>query len=285
MAALIVFGDSLCDCGNAYALRGEEAVPCPPHWRGRRCDGPLWVEQLAAHLGLPAPLPSQQGGPNHACGGARSGAGLSPKGLPNLLSQVEAFAASWRGSRGGGGEGGEGGCAPAEALVVVRAGANDYLDAAPGPAVAEAVNRHLLAAVERLAQLGLRRFLVPSELPWGVSPIQLPGFEAKARQSLNGLIAHQNAALSEALASLAAAGGLWVGQPDFHHLLQAVRADPAGFGFQEVERPVLPPEGGAPGAPSPSGAGFLWWDSWGHLTTAFHGLLAQEAWRCLNERP
>jgi phospholipase/lecithinase/hemolysin len=42
----------------------------------------------------------------------------------------------------------------------------------------------------------------------------------------------------------------------------------------------------SPGDPGPearaetsAGAGYLWWDSWAHLTTAFHGLLADAALR------
>jgi phospholipase/lecithinase/hemolysin len=281
MAALIVFGDSLCDTGNARALRGEEAVPCPPHWQGRRCDGPLWVETLAARLGLPPPLPSTAGGSNHACGGARSGSGHSAKGMPNLLEQVEAYARGPQASDS----------ARGQALVVLRAGANDYLDAPPGPAVAEAVNRHLLQAIERLTELGLRRFLLPTELPWGHSPFSLPGFDAAARSALNQLIAWQNADLAARLTALAeqpagaaapnANEAVRIAQPDFHGLLLAVWADPGSYGFQEVEKAVLPPEGLATGQPTPSGQGWLWWDSWGHLTTSFHTLLAGEAWRTL----
>jgi phospholipase/lecithinase/hemolysin len=307
MVCLIVFGDSLCDGGNAYALRGDAAFPCPPHWRGRRCDGPVWVEQLAERLGWPPLRHSLAGGTNHAFGGARSGAGLSPKGMPNLIEQVAGFLEE----------------APPdpEVLVVLRAGANDYLDAPPSPAVGEGVNRHLLGAVERLAAAGLRRFLVPSELPWGFSPIQLPGLGEVERRGLNALIARQNAALQEALQDLAARRGLVVLQPDFHALFLAVRADPAGFGFTEIGRPVLVLDGeGAaipaapaaatgpalpapvkalggsaaaalpfPGEPcsealgaTPAGVGYLWWDSWAHLTTAFHGLLANAALRELH---
>jgi len=302
MVCLIVFGDSLCDGGNAYALRGDAAFPCPPHWRGRRCDGPVWVEQLAERLGWPPLRHSLAGGTNHAFGGARSGAGLSPKGMPNLIEQVAGFLEE----------------APPdpEVLVVLRAGANDYLDAPPSPAVGEGVNRHLLGAVERLAAAGLRRFLVPSELPWGFSPIQLPGLGEVERRGLNALIARQNAALQEALQDLAARQGLVVLQPDFHGLFLAVRADPAGFGFTEIGRPVLVLDGegaaipaapaaatgpalpapvkalggstaaalSSPGDPGPEAraetsawAGYLWWDSWAHLTTAFHGLLADAA--------
>ena len=301
MTSLIVFGDSLCDGGNAYGLRGDAAFPCPPHWRGRRCDGPVWVELLAAQLGLPPLRHSLAGGTNFAFGGACSGAGLSPKGMPNLLEQVAGFLEE----------------APPDpdALVVLRAGANDYLDAPPSAAVGDAVNRHLLGAVERLAAAGLRRFLVPSELPWGFSPIQLPGLGEAERQGLNALIARQNAALQEALKDLAARRGLVVVQPDFHGLFLAVRADPAAYGFREIGRPLLEldgegaaipaapaaagpalpapvaaPGGSAAGAvpslgdptpetPSntPDAAGYLWWDSWAHLTTAFHGLLAEAA--------
>jgi len=304
---LIVFGDSLCDGGNAHALRGDAAFPCPPHWRGRRCDGPVWVEQLAGQLGLPPLVHSLAGGTNFAFGGARSGSGLSPKGMPNLLEQVAGFLEE----------------APPdpESLVVLRAGANDYLDAPPSTAVGEGVNRHLLGAVERLAEAGLWRFLVPSELPWGFSPIQLPGLGAAERRGLNALIARQNAALQQALQDLAARRGLVVVQPDFHALFLTVRAEPAAYGFTEIGRPVLELDGegagspvgpavaaaaslqvpvaararsapgawssteahgpGVPGATS-AGAGYLWWDSWAHLTTDFHGLLADMALRGLH---
>jgi phospholipase/lecithinase/hemolysin len=200
--------------------------------------------------------------------------------MPNLLEQVADLAPSRE-----------------PALVVLRAGANDYLDAPPSPAVGDAVNRHLLSAVERLAAAGLRRFLVPSELPWGFSPIQLPGLGEAERRGLNALIARQNTALQEALQDLAARRGLVVVQPDFYGLFLAVQADPAAYGFTEIARPVLeldaegaaiaaaPADATGPALPAPvaapvaAPAGTLWWDSWAHLTTAFHGLLAEAALR------
>jgi phospholipase/lecithinase/hemolysin len=260
ISQLLIFGDSLSDTGNARALLGDRAFPCPPHWANRRCDGPLWVEALAAGLGLPPPLPSLAGGTNHAFGGARSGRGVSPKGVPNLLTQVEGFQRQVSGSLDG-------------ALVLLRAGANDYLDTPPGPAVGEAVNAHLLTAMQALADGGFHQFLVPNELPWGLSPIDLPGFGALERHALNALIARQNGALKEALQHLAAQRGLLVIQPDAHQLLLEVCASPAAWGFSEVRRPVL--EAGVEGVPDARGV--LWWDSWGHLTSAFHQLLAERA--------
>ena len=117
--------------------------------------------------------------------------------------------------------------------------------------------------------------------------------------------------------------GLVVVQPDVHALFLAVRADPAAYGFTEIGRPVLELDGegaGSPGGPAvaaapslqvpgaatarsaaaclpfpgdpssdargttPAGVGYLWWDSWAHLTTAFHGLLADAALQGLREQ-
>jgi phospholipase/lecithinase/hemolysin len=269
-----VFGDSLSDGGNARAVLGDRAFLCPPHWVNRRCDGPLWVEWLAAGLGLPPLLPSLAGGSNHAFGGARSGAGTSAKGLPNLLSQVEGFLEQkWAGP--------DALPPPARAqpptLVVLRAGANDYLDGTLGPAVGDAVNRHLLTAVEALADRGLRQFLVPNELPWGLSPIELPGLGPAERLALNALIARQNEALREAMLELAARRHLVVVQPDGHGLFLEIQANPAAWGFREIQRPVLAEGADAGGQAVPDPRGFLWWDSWGHLTSAFHRLLAERA--------
>ena len=284
--ALLVFGDSLSDGGNARAVLGDGAFPCPPHWNNRRCDGPLWVEHLAAGLGLPPLLPSLAGGSNHAFGGARSGTGTTRKGLPNLLMQVAGFL----GEAEADGQHLE--TLEPGRLVVLRAGANDYLDTPPSPATANAVNRHVLVAVNALADRGLRQFLVPNELPWGFCPIELPGVGDPERRALNGLIARQNSALRHALAELAERRGLVVLQPDFHGLFLQIQAEPGAWGFRELRRPVLGAwglgEGGALAAPEalravkgplaiPDGRGFLWWDAWGHLTTAFHRLMAGRA--------
>lgn len=294
-SALLVFGDSLSDVGNAFAQRGVDAFPCPPHWQGRRCDGPVWVEGLASGLGLPPLRPSLAGGSDHAFGGARSGEGLSAKGMPNLLEQVIGFLGGVADPAARGFDPAAAGVAapaapakrsaldPAGTLVVLRAGANDYLDAPPAPAVAQAVNAHLLEAVTGLAAAGYRRFLVPSELPWGWAPLDLPGVTEAARLQLNHLIASQNRALAAALRQLAAERGLTVVQPDFEAQLLAVRADPAGHGFADVQRPRLPGDGRQSAAAVPDAAAHLWWDSWGHLTAAFHRLLAQRALEALRD--
>ena len=272
---LLVFGDSLSDVGNAWLLLGDGAVPSPPHWRGRRCNGPIWVELLAERLGWPPLAPSLAGGTDQAYGGARSGGGLSPKGVPNLLEQVARFLD----------------CRAATpldeaALVVLRAGANDYLDGEPGLERAEAINANLVTAVTALAQVGARRFLVPTELPWGLSPIVPPSYGLAQRQAFDALIGQQNKGLARALQDLAQQRGLQVWQPDFHGLLQAAVADPQAFDLVEVVRPVLQESQAASSAQRvPEATGFLWWDSRAHFCSAFHRRLADRALACLGAAP
>src|SRR5215212_9367238 len=73
--ALVVFGDSLSDTGNA----------------GRFSNGPVWVEHVARRIGARL-RPSAEGGTNHAVGGARASGG--PNGL---RAQVDAFLSGRRG--------------------------------------------------------------------------------------------------------------------------------------------------------------------------------------------
>src|SRR3954467_13444925 len=50
ISAVVVYGDSLSDNGNLFAATGQ---PTAPYLQGRKSDGPVAVEQLAAALGVP----------------------------------------------------------------------------------------------------------------------------------------------------------------------------------------------------------------------------------------
>ena len=76
---LYIFGDSLSDSGNLFALTGGTLPPSPPY-AGKMSNGPVAVEYLAANLGLPiAPagiplVPGYDlGGNNFALVGAATG--------------------------------------------------------------------------------------------------------------------------------------------------------------------------------------------------------------------
>ena len=126
---LTVFGDSLSDAGNAFALSGG-AFP-PPPYQQRLTNGPTAVEVLAAGLGLPLTA-SLLGGRDYAFGGAETGTrnyfavypGVPPQinalfsGPPNfpatgVSAQVQSFIAG-------------GGTISPQGLTVLWAGANDF---------------------------------------------------------------------------------------------------------------------------------------------------------------
>lgn len=84
--SLYVFGDSLLDSGNAYAITGNVyPISGVGLYDQRFSNGPVSSEVLASDLGVTA-LASQKGGTNYATGGATSGAanfaGLVYGGLP-----------------------------------------------------------------------------------------------------------------------------------------------------------------------------------------------------------
>ncbi len=159
------FGDSLSDTGNILTLTGG-TTPAAPYFNGRFSNGPVWVEYLAASLGLPgASAASLQGGNDYAFGGARTAGGT----IPSLVTQVGGFASAL----------------PAldpNALYVVVAGGNDMRDArtafptmdAAGAAgrlaAATTATNNLKTAINLLAGKGAKNVLVSSLPDLGTTP-------------------------------------------------------------------------------------------------------------------
>ena len=67
--AIYAFGDSLSDVGNIFTASGGVA-PAAPYANGQFSNGPVWVQDLAAGLGLAPLKPSLLGGTDYAFGGA-----------------------------------------------------------------------------------------------------------------------------------------------------------------------------------------------------------------------
>jgi len=159
------FGDSLSDTGNIFAVTGG-ATPAAPYFNGRFSDGPVWVEQLGARLGLPlSDTASLMGGNNYAFGGARTNGGS----IPSLLAQVGGFTNPV-------------GSLDPNALYVVVAGGNDMRDArsafptmdAAGAAgrlaAAQAAAGNIRTALQMLAADGARHVLVANLPDLGGTP-------------------------------------------------------------------------------------------------------------------
>ena len=43
---LVIFGDSHSDTGNVYELTHHTIPPVPPYYKGRFCNGPIWIDRL-----------------------------------------------------------------------------------------------------------------------------------------------------------------------------------------------------------------------------------------------
>jgi len=141
-ADLYVFGDSLSDNGNLYALSGN-TVPQLPYFGGRFSNGPVAVEVLANGLGATLHVLA-------IAGAQTSTAGLFPN--TGMLSQLASYSSALGGAS-----------ADPSALYFVWGGANDLRDAGAGAAaaIAPAVG-NLTTIVSSLYNLGARDFLLPN---------------------------------------------------------------------------------------------------------------------------
>lgn len=234
---LIVFGDSLSDNGNV----------------GRFSNGPVWVEWMAAALGLEL-HPARTGGTNYATAGARTHGGSM-----DVLAQTAAFLSH----RGG---------ADPDAFYVVFAGANDLLASpcqARNTSVARQAAEAMGSAVDRLAAAGAVDILVPNLPDVGRAPV-IRAQGVACTDSARRLTRTYNAALEEVLAAVEASRRIRLHKLDVFRLAEEVFADPQSAGFHDLTTPCR--DEGCERA--------LFWD-WLHPTTAAHGLLARQALKAL----
>lgn len=254
--SLFVFGDSLSDPGNLFALAGQ---PGSPYVDGRFSNGPVAAEYLANRMQL---------GPgqvfNFAHGGAETGLNGALGSPTGLTSQVNAFTGMLAG-----------GPADPTGLYMVWAGPNDLLSLFSGPppsdaqinaTVAQAVG-NLAGAVGTLYQAGARDFLLPLLPDLGATP-RLNGTPLAAAAS--ALSASFNMALIGAYDMLGA-NPLVQGEQFFVFNTPAAQAAAAS---------ALVLAGGNAtdaclgNAPAPSCTGFFFFDDI-HPTTAAHAVLAE----------
>ena len=236
-SALYVFGDSLSDPGNTYALRGETTTapyaPIPefPYDSRRFSNGKTWVEILAIELrnfrgARPAYRRPWFG--NYAVAGARSQGSNDLK--PTFGDQVNDYLRN------------VGGAADPDALYVVQFGGNDIRDALeaglaggdPNAVLGEALGA-LAYNIGVLSQAGARKFLIANAPNLGRVPvIGALGASGPAEALSIGF----NMGLDGILAQLAA-GGLEIYRLDLFSFVDAATQMPLGFGFADAMTPCL----------------------------------------------
>ena len=225
--SIFTFGDSLIDTGNLFAISGGFEPPSPPYFDGRFSDGPLWIEYLAEQLRIEidfdTPVTLDPLANNQAVGGAFTDSRNANE-LPiptaadtGILSQVADFAMA-------------GGRFRPTDVVVVWGGANNYLfDPFPDPAL---IVDDIVRAVEDLAELRARRFVVPNLPNLGDTPFgALVLVDPVLIQGLNSLVQDHNARLAEAMEELREDLQLEIVTLDINAAFQDVLLDPGAVVF------------------------------------------------------
>jgi outer membrane lipase/esterase len=170
-------------------------------------------------------------------------------------------------------------------LVVVWAGANDYLGDLPPagdltPIVTGTVE-NLSAAITRLAAAGGRRFLVPNLPDLGATPLISAGGPAAVQQYSAATTLH-NQQLAATLQTLRQSLGVEITLLDVGSIFQDARLNPAAYGLTNTTTSCITGTAASPLTPSnPTGAcptpeseaATLFWDGV-HPTTAAHAVLA-----------
>lgn len=291
-SSLVVFGDSLADSGNNAVVidtqiappgtpPGTLRTPTPiispafiptfPYASNRYSNGPVWVEQFAAKLGLSV-LPSVLGGTNYAFGGARTGP--SGSSFPfSLTDQVQLFL------------GDSGGSAAGEALYVVAGGGNNARDAvqvaADGgdpTAIIEAYVNDIATMLTQLSGAGAKNILLVNVPNIGLTPA-IQTISPAGAAGATAIAAGMNAALNGVLTGLLPALSSDVKVFDFFTAFTQVVAAPGAFGLTDVTSSC---------AFSPACIAnpetTLFWDGI-HPTTAGHSLVASAAFAVVIPEP
>lgn len=276
---VVVFGDSLTDPGNAFALIGQvslapfDLIPSAPYAIDgyHFSNGETWVEQFGERLRLGdstcAALQSRGICTNYAVGGARA----RPVGPFNLNSQVELFLGDFFG------------VAANEALYVVHIGGNDVRDAIvalqldPSGATSQAIIGQALDAIAdniiKLNFAGAREFLVPNAPNFALVPaIRLQGPQAQAAQALSLAF---NGILADVITGLESTLPLTIQRLDIETLINDTVAKPRKAGLREAEQSCITP-GVIVGAICQRPDDYLFWDGI-HPTRAGHEIIAREA--------
>lgn len=304
-SSLVVFGTSLSDSGNAFALRGGTntppdydlnplLIPNAPYARGGHhfSNGATWVEQFARSLGLagtvrPAYSSESAIATNYAVAAARACDASDDENI-NLADQVAAFLAD------------TGGVAPSDALYVVEVGSNDVRDAIAaalgvlqrGGTFEQAVQTAapILACAQQaiqtafltLQQAGAVHFLVWTVPNTGLTPaIRSLGPGAMQVATFLTTLFNTQMLIPTVQAFDQGYEDIDVAVLDAFTLLQQITANPGNFGLTNTTTACVTPN--AESFFCQAVDEYLFWDGI-HPTHAAHALVAHEAARVLGQQ-
>ena len=265
---LVVFGDSLSDNGNLFALTSGTRPPGSIYWQGRFSNGRVFTELLgfdATGFGTTA------GSVNYAFGGARTDAAMSP---PGMQVQLQAYLLN-------------GGTFGSNDLVSVLGGANNLFQrltqfASLPPAQQAVTNPQGYVQPTALAAAADINFIVNSVAGAGAGTILVsnlprlgitPQFNQGPAAALSPLADFAgtsfNSALSAGLFGVAAANpNSNIILMDLYKISDPLAGNPGAFGLTNATDACF---NGVTVCANPDG--YLYWDGV-HPTAAGHRLIA-----------
>ena len=182
---VVVFGDSLSDRGNLYEHMNHQLPMSPPYYEGRFTNGPVWVELLIQRL-YPKDFEA------HFIDYAFGGANVATENQFNdfsLQNQVKKYF-------------NEHGQANPDALYVVWAGSNNYLDLPDNiPNTCQQVIAGIEESIESLIQKGGKNFFVVNVPDLSTTPAAM---EFDSQDDLKQMSDTHNRMLFERIAALKA---------------------------------------------------------------------------------
>lgn len=283
--SLRVFGDSLSDPGNLFALTkmnnvppsydvDAQLVPDSQYAMGghHMSNGPTWIEDLAKSLGIarsaaPAWRAGASPAANYAVAAAR--AYDAPWQQIDLPEQVSRFLGDLSGQS-----------APSDALYVIEFGGNDIRDAlfSQDPSILDASLTSIYTEISRLYyQAGARKFLVVNVPSIGLLPsVRL------LNPALAGLGGPADTATIQYNLGLAGTVGLLrndlsdvqILEFDLYALIKEIYLHKEDFGLTNVEDACITPDVAPYKCADPDEYAF--WDGI-HPTKAVHAIIAQRA--------
>jgi phospholipase/lecithinase/hemolysin len=283
--AIYAFGDSLSDVGNVYTVTGG-AIPGPPYVNGQFSNGPVWVQGLAAGLGLAPLAPSQLGGTDYAYGSAETGPTAFNTSVPltdltGPTGQLAQFGAAHS-------------TADPNALYTIWIGSNDLIDILTGASPSQyasdigAAVTNVDTAIGTLAASGAKNFLIVTVPDLGLTPLAIAGGSAAQAGASSLALGFNNALVSSAV-TLASVDSLNLSVLDTYSLLDAIVANKSIYGFANVTDPCVTGAvnyvgGTACAATTVAQDQYLFWDTM-HPTAAGHAVIADAALAVVTPEP
>jgi outer membrane lipase/esterase len=232
---LVVFGDSLSDNGNLFAVTGGTQPPASLYFNGRFSTGPVFTELLGFNTGRFTAGSPVTGSTNYAFGGAVTGLETRPGAPPGMRDQLNAYTAA--GGKFGPGD-----------LVSILGGANNIFQGLP--AAGASVNPAAAIRPVALNAATDMNFIVNAVAGAGAGTILVtnlpklsltPQFRTSPAAPLAdfAVTTFNGALLSGLMTTAAARPGTNIIMMDLFKIGDVVAANPGLFGIANITDPCI----------------------------------------------